>query len=158
MDYKIVEKEAFTVICASRMFKYNSAKEEIPYFWSEHYQKGNGKIICGMYGICIDEKEGMDEFEYLIADDYTSSEEIPDGFVKKTIPKNTWAVFPCRGPMPKALQDVTGKIFSEWLPNCKDYEIAAGYCVEMYTNTADYPNGNQDENYYSEVWIPVRKK
>ena len=32
-----------------------------------------------------------------------------------------------------------------------DYKIAAGYNIEMYTNTADYPQGNQDENYYSEI-------
>lgn len=60
--------------------------------------------------------------------------------------------------MPKSLQDVNPRIFSEWLPNCKDYEIAAGYNIEMYTNIADYPKGNQDENYYSEIWIPVKKK
>ncbi len=60
--------------------------------------------------------------------------------------------------MPKPLQDVNQKIFSEWLPNCKDYEIAAGYNIEMYTNIADYPQGNQNENYYSEIWIPVKKK
>lgn len=55
-------------------------------------------------------------------------------------------------------KDVHKKIFSEWLPNCKDYEIAAGYNIEMYTNMDDYPNGTQDENYYSEIWIPVKKK
>lgn len=60
--------------------------------------------------------------------------------------------------MPKSLQDVNQKIFSEWLPNCKDYEIAAGYNIELYTDITKYPNGNQDENYYSEIWIPVKKK
>ena len=73
-------------------------------------------------------------------------------------PKHTWAIFACKGAMPKALQDVNHKIYSEWLPNCKDYEIAAGYNIEMYTNVADYPNGNQDENYYCEIRIPVKKK
>ncbi|MDQ2087893.1 AraC family transcriptional regulator [Herbivorax sp. ANBcel31] len=158
MDYKIIEKEAFTVMGVSKMFKYDNAKEEIPPFWTEHYQKGKGEIVCGMYGLCIDESMGTDEFEYLIADDYTSSKEIPDGFVTRTIPKHTWAVFACKGPMPKSLQDVNQKIFSEWLPNCKDYEIVAGYNIEMYTNIANYPKGNQDENYYSEIWIPVNKK
>lgn len=47
--------------------------------------------------------------------------------------------------MPKSLRDVNKKIFSEWIPNCKDYEIAAGYNIEMYTNVADYPKGNEDE-------------
>ena len=60
--------------------------------------------------------------------------------------------------MPDVLQAVNKEIFSQWLPNCKDYEIAAGYNIETYSNVADYPNGNQGENYYSEIWIPVRKK
>ena len=158
MDYKIVEKDSFTVMGVSRVFKYDSATTEIPQFWTEHYQTGKGKFVCGMYGISIDESMGLDEFEYLIADNYNPSIEIPSGFVTKIIPKHTWAIFACKGAMPKSLQDVHRKIFSEWLPNCKDYEIAAGYNIEMYTNLADYPQGNQDENYYSEIWIPVKKK
>ena len=157
MDYKIVDKNAFTVMGASRMFKYDSSLTEIPEFWTEHYRSGKGEFVCGMYGMCIDESRGADEFEYLIADDYVSGNEIPAGFVTKVIPAHTWAVFPCKGAMPKALQDVNGKIFSEWLPNNKDYEIAAGYNIELYTDLAEYPNGNQDENYYSEIWIPVKK-
>ena len=158
MDYKIVEKDSFTVMGVSKSFKYDSATAEIPQFWTEHYKTGNGKFVCGMYGLSIDESMGSDEFEYLIADNYDPSREIPNGFITKVIPKQTWAVFACSGPMPKSLQDVNRRIFSEWLPNCKEYEIAAGYNVEMYTNVADYPKGTQDENYYSEIWIPVKKK
>lgn len=158
MDYKIVEKEAFKVMGVSKMFKYDSATSKIPAFWTEHYQLGNGKYVCGMYGVCIDENSGADGFEYMIADNYNPSMEIPEGFVTKTIPGHTWAVFACKGAMPNALQEVNHKIFSEWLPNCKDYEIAAGYNIEMYTDISNYPKGNQDENYYSEIWIPIKKK
>lgn len=38
------------------------------------------------------------------------------------------------------------------------YEFAAGYCVEMYDMPDKYPKGTQDENYYTEIWIPVKKK
>ncbi len=158
MDYKIVEKDSFTIMGASKVFKYDNANAKVPQFWTEHYETGNGDFVCGMYGVSIDESMGSDEFEYLIADNYNPSIEIPNGFITKIIPKHTWAVFACKGPMPKAMQDGNKKIFSEWLPNCKDYEIAAGYNIEMYTNIADYPQGNQDENYYSEIWIPVKKK
>ncbi|MGO5064060.1 AraC family transcriptional regulator [Clostridium sporogenes] len=158
MDYKIVEKDSFTVMGVSRVFKYDNATTEVPQFWTEHYQIGNGKFVCGMYGINIDESMGSDKFQYLIADNYNPSIEIPNGFVTKVIPKYTWAVFACKGEMPKSMIDVSKKIFSEWLPNCKDYEIAAGYNIEMYTNLDDYPKGIQDENYYSELWIPVKKK
>ncbi|NLP16358.1 MAG: AraC family transcriptional regulator [Clostridiales bacterium] len=156
MDYRIVDKDAFTVMGVSRMFKYDSSSE-IPMFWSEHFKSENAKVICGMYGVCIDEPD-KSEFEYLIADNYMPCKDIPNGFVTRVIPKHTWAVFPCKGPMPNAIQDTNTKIFSEWLPNCKEYEIADGYNIELYTDISDYPKGNQDENYYSEIWIPVKKK
>lgn len=158
MDYKIIEKEAFTVMGVARTFKYDDAKTEIPKFWTEHCETGREKIVCGMFGVCIDEGMGSDEFEYLIADNYIPWNEIPEGYVAKTVPKHTWAVFPCKGAMPRSLQEVNGKIYSEWLPNCRDYEIAAGFNVELYSNIADYPKGNQDENYYSEIWIPIKRK
>lgn len=158
MDYKIIEKDSFTIMGVSKVFQYDTATAEIPKFWDEHYQAGMGKFICGMYGVCIDDGMGSDEFEYFIADNYDPSTEVPDACITKIIPKHTWAVFACRGAIPKSIQEVNQKIFSEWLPNCRDYEIAAGYNIEMYTNTKDYPKGNQDENYYSEIWIPVKKK
>lgn len=159
MDYKIIEKEAFTVLASGSRFKYESCKEEIPKFWKEHYESGKGNVVCGMYGVNIDKSMGnSDEFEYLIADDYKTGNDIPEGFVTRVIPKHTWAVFSCKGAMPKAMIDVNHKIFSEWLPNCKDYEIAEGYNIETYTDINNYPKGNQDENYYSELWIPVKKK
>lgn len=158
MDYRIVEKDSFTVMGASRVFTYDSALTEIPRFWSEFHQMGKEKVVCGMYGICIDESMGSDEFEYLIADNYIPSTEIPEGCLTKVIPAHTWAVFPCKGGMPRSLQDANKKIFSEWLPNNKDYEIAAGYNIEMYSNPADYAKGTLDDEYYTEIWIPVRKK
>ena len=158
MDYKIVRKESFTVVGASKQFKYENAKEEIPLFWKEHFASGNGKYVCGMFGINIDEQMGNENFEYLIADIYNPVADLPEGFVIKTIPAFTWAVFPCKGAMPVSLQNVNTKIFSEWLPALKEYEFTAGYCVEMYDDPVKYPNGIQDENYYSEIWIPVKKK
>ena len=158
MDYKIVEKACFTVMGAARAFKYEGAAAEVPQFWAEHFQTGRNQTVCGVYGISIDESMGSDTFEYLIADDYVPYKDIPDGFVTKTIPKHTWAVFACKGGMPNSLQEAQKRIFSEWLPNCKEYEIAAGYNIEMYSDPSQYPNGPQDENYYSEIWIPVQKK
>ncbi len=158
MDYRIVKKDAFTVIGRLKKFRYDTCKARIPLFWKEHYENGNGKYVCGMFGVNIDEKMGGEDFEYMIADVYNPVSDNPDGFVTKTIPSFTWAVFPCKGPMPEALQDVNVKIFSEWLPALKEYEFAAGYCIEMYDNVTKYPKGTLDENYYSEIWIPVKKK
>lgn len=158
MDYKIVEKEAFTVIGVSRKFTYDEALSEVPKFWSEYYKSGNIPAVCGMYGVNFDETMEGKEFEYLIVDDYDGKSEIPDGLIVRTIPAFTWAIFPCVGAMPNSMQSTNKKIFTEWLPNCKDYEFAAGYNIEMYSDIRDYPKGTQDEKYYSEIWIPVKKK
>ena len=157
MDYKVMEKDAFTILGRSRMFKYDTSKTEIPAFWAEHNRNGCPGV-CGMYGICIDDNQGTQEFEYLIADNYNPASEIPEGCVTRVIPKHTWAVFPVRGAMPDALQSANHKIFSEWLPNCKEFEIAAGINVEMYDDPGKFPKGLVDENYYTEIWIPVKKK
>ena len=157
MDYRITKKEAFTVLAVSKEFGYQNAKQDIPSFWQEHYASGNGKHVCGMFGINIDPQMGNESFEYLIADIYNPSKDIPEGFTVKTIPAFTWAVFPCKGALPQSLQGVNTKIFSEWLPALHDYEFAAGYCVEMYDAPDKYPNGTSDENYYTEIWLPIKK-
>lgn len=158
MDYKLTKKDSFTVMGVMKKFSYDGAKEVIPEFWKEHYEKGNGKYVCGMFGINIDESMGQSEFEYMIADAYNPAIDIPEGFITKTIPAFTWAVFSCKGAMPASMQDVNTKIFSEWLPALKEYEFAAGYCIEMYDDASKYPKGTGDENYYAEIWIPVKKK
>ncbi|MDO5559905.1 MAG: AraC family transcriptional regulator [Oscillospiraceae bacterium] len=158
MDYKIVEKAAFTVIGVSESFSYETAQTEVPKFWQDYCKAGKNSVVCGEYGINIDETMGRDKFEYMIADNYIPQKDIPEGFVTRVIPAHTWAVFPCKGAMPNAIQDVQGKIFSEWLPNCTDYTIAEGYNIEMYSDPADFSEGMNDRNYYSEVWIPVKKR
>lgn len=156
MDYKIVEKDQFTLIGVSKVFQYDGAETEVPKLWAQYHQTGKDKKICSVYGVSIDEDMGGNEFEYLIADHYDPTEQIPEGFVTRVIPKHTWAVFACTGACPHSIQDVQAKIFSEWLPGCKSYEIAAGYNIEMYSDPAAYENGVQDEKYYCEIWIPVK--
>ena len=93
MNYKIEKKESFTVIGASRVFAYENCKQDIPQFWTEHFASGNGKYVCGMFGINIAPDMDGSTFEYLIADLYDPSAEIPEGFVTRTIPSFTWAAF-----------------------------------------------------------------
>ena len=54
LEYKIVEKEQFTVVGVSRKFNSETSYQKIPEFWQEHMKSENGKIVCGMYGICMD--------------------------------------------------------------------------------------------------------
>lgn len=158
MEYRIEKKEGFTVIAAARMFPFEESPEAIPQFWTEHMSGDQAKFVCGNFGICIDdESPARDSFEYMIADIYRG-QEVPDGLVLREIPAFTWAIFPCRGAMPEAIQGVTNRIYTEWLPTVFDFEIAAGICVEMYDDPRKYSKGNEDGNYYSEVWVPIRRK
>lgn len=158
MNCKLMKKPSFTVIGCSRLIPYNEGYQECPKFWTEHYEKGKGQYIKGMYGICIDENTPEGNFKYMIADDYIPSKDLAEKFETIVIPEHTWAVFPCVGAMPEALQKVNSKIFSEWLVENNDYKIAGGYNIEYYTPVTDYPKGNQDEHYYCEIWIPVKAK
>lgn len=158
MDYKIVEKDSFTVVGIKKTNKYENAMQAVPQMWAEFMKMPQSKDICPMYGINTDEAMTGNEFEYMIADNYDASMDIPKGFVTKVIPKFTWAVFICRGAMPGVMQETNKKIYSQWLPNSQGYEIAAGYCIEMYDDPEKFPKGTKDENYYSEIWIPVKKK
>ena len=158
MDYKIEKKEAFTVIAKAKIFPYEGAQEQVPQFWQEHHMSGGSQTVMGVFGINHDETMGMNTFEYLIADPCEASHTAPEGFEVRTIPGFTWAVFPIRGAMPDALQDVNSRIYSEWLPSLKEYEFAAGYCVEYYDDPRKYAKGTLDNNYYCEIWIPIKQK
>lgn len=150
MDYKIVEKAAFTVMGRSKSFNMETSYSEIPKFWQEHMSSGENNRVCGQFGICID--SNGKNFDYLIADLYKPWEDVPDGYVTRAVPAGTWAVFPCRGALPKALQDVNTQIWSEWLPNCREYKLGGNYNIEMYAPPADDPDKT-----YSEIWVPVVK-
>ncbi len=149
LEYTIVEKAAFTVMGRSRTFNADTSYSEIPKFWEEHMKSEESKIICGMYGVCLD-GDGK-HFEYLIADNYIPQKEVPAGYITKTIPAGTWAIFPCKGDLPRTLQDVNTMIWSEWLPNCKEYKLAGNYNIEAY-----FPPDSSGVT-YSEIWVPIEK-
>jgi AraC family transcriptional regulator len=158
MDVKIVKKSAFTLVGYSKLIGYEEGYAECPKFWNEHFMSGRGETICGIYGVCIDDDMQKGKFKYMIADDYIPSKEYPSDTESQVIKEGTWAVFPCIGKMPNAIQEVNTKIYKEWLPNNPDYDINHGYSIEFYADIRNYPKGNQDENYYSEIWIPIKTK
>lgn len=157
MEYRIEDKTAFKVMGISRIFSYESANTDIPKYWDEVYIGAANKLVMGMYGICFDAEMSGNQFRYMIADDFQEEKVAERNLEEYDIPAHTWAVFPCRGPMPLALQEVNRRIFSEWLPASR-YELSEGYNIEYYSNAADYKGGASDPEYYTEVWIPVKEK
>ena len=148
MEYRIVEKEALTIMGRKRSFNADDSYRSIPEFWEEHWSDGGSELLMGMYGLCID-LDGKC-FDYYIADEYTLDKDVPEGCETRTLPAGTWAVFPCTL---RTLQDTNTRMWGEWLPNCREYKLGGNYNVEMYgpLNQED-PQGS-----YCELWLPVEK-
>ena len=142
MEYKIVEKQAFTVVGKARMFNSDTSYQQIPLFWDE-YLSSDDKPVCGMFGVCLDEN-GKD-FKYLIADLYQPWQEIPAGCETASFAAGTWAVFPCTMT---TLQETNTRMWKEWLPACKEYKLGGNFNLELYAPS---------EMNYAELWLPLEK-
>ena len=80
----------------------------------------------------------------------TSSDETAEFDVLK-VEDSTWAVFESIGPFPETLQNVWGRIYSEWFPS-SGYEAVPGPEI-LWNESQDTEN----PCLRSEIWIPVRK-
>ena len=159
MDYKIVEKEGFTVVGKSiRTTTIGGEKNrKIADFWVESNQNGfvyELEKSCGslgVVGICMDFDKQQEKFSYLIGAE-KKMEQIPSNWEEKQIPSATWAVFPVHGAMPDAMHKVWERIFTEWFP-ATGYEHEDGPEMEVYLSDKD----PFQADYYSEIWIPIKK-
>lgn len=159
MDYKIVEKDAFSVMGKSIKTSLvdGQNKLEVPVFWEESRKNGLDNELAvhagemGIMGICMDFDKEQEQVRYFIGAE-KSNTEVPDTWEEGIIPATTWAVFPVKGPMPKAIQYVWERIFSEWFPST-GYEHGGGPEIEAYQKGDPY-----HEDYYSEIWVPIVKK
>ncbi|MCK5129504.1 MAG: AraC family transcriptional regulator [Clostridiales bacterium] len=160
MNYKIVEKDEFKVMGHSIITTVDEQKnfKELPEFWWKLYSNKTIDKMCKMsgqkddngrkYGICFPCKKGESTFEYAIAVDNNSNNE---GLKVFTIPKSKWAIFECIGPMPDAFQNLWIEISTQWLP-ANNYEV--NHEVPEIEN---YLEGhNNDPNYKSEIWLPIK--
>ncbi|MFZ5967819.1 MAG: AraC family transcriptional regulator [Bacillota bacterium] len=159
MNYRIVEKDAFKIVGKSKRVTTVDGKnfQIIPEFWEEANNTGLCEQLCkfqgslGLLGVCMDFDHEKEALTYVIAVEKPQIE-VPDDLVEKEIPAATWAIFESVGPMPKAIQDVWERIFSEWFP-ATGYEHANAPELEVYL-----PGNPNDDDYKCEVWIPIIKK
>ncbi len=152
MNYKIEQMDAFTVAGVQQEFQMNNSLQEIPKFWQEFFEQQMQQKVCPVFGICFDADESG-KFPYMIADFLKSGSDMPEGLVAREIPSHLWARFSCKGPLPEAIQQTTKQIYSEWLPTNGVYEVAQYMEIEMYS-----AGDTSSPDYYSEIWIPIRKK
>lgn len=158
MNYKIVDKESFTVVGKQR--RITMVDEEnfklVPKFWKECMNDGSYEWISskagklGVLGICKDFGKYKDEFNYMIGvEEFKGS--FPKEYVTATIPAATWAVFESVGALPEASHDLTRRIFSEWMPST-GYQHACAPELEVYTE-----GDMSSPDYRCEIWIPIKK-
>ncbi|WP_167957024.1 AraC family transcriptional regulator [Anaerosporobacter faecicola] len=149
MNYRIEKKESFTVVGITQRFSQTNLGESVGKMWSETPAETITQISAlgdGLVGVY----SGM--YEDNTTDYYIGSiteKDCPETMCTLEIPAHTWAIFEIVGPLPTAMADVWGRIFSEWFPT-SGYEHAEAPEVEWYSQgdlgAADYK---------SEIWIPV---
>ena len=162
MDYKIVEKEAFEIIekVEAHSIENDINAKSIPDFWTKSHNDGTVKTLLEnttdrtfIFGVCYgNNSDCAKTFDYSIGAVYNPKTAVPKGFRKNIIPARTWAIFECKGAMPKAMQDMWHKITSEFFPT-------SGYQPTYEMDIEAYTEGDMGESdYRSEIWIPVVKK
>lgn len=152
MNYRIEYKNSFTVVGVKQRFSHNGLGESIGKMWSETSQEtlaqiaalGNG--LVGVYSGMYDDNTT----DYYIA--AITENNLPENLNKLEISSHTWAIFEIIGPMPTAMAEIWGRIFSEWFPT-SGYEHAEAPEIEWYSN-----GDLSSTDYKSEIWIPVIKK
>jgi len=156
MNYKIVDKGSFKVVGKQRRITMADGEnfKQVPEFWYDCMKDGSHQWICskagklGVLGICKD--FGKDEFNYMIGVEEIK-DTLPKGYISASIPAATWVVFESVGALPEAIQDLTRRIFTEWLPS-------TGYQHDCAPELEVYPVGDTSStNYRCEIWIPIKK-
>jgi len=155
-DKGLIEDE-FDIIGQEKCISTNNQEnfEAVPKFWQESH--GNDLVEklmknasdLGILGVFMEMDDAKETFTYMIAIEDTNDLK-EQNLRKVTVPKSTWAVFQCNGPMPDAMQSVWKRIYSEWFPST-DYEHACTPELEVYL-----PGDPSNENYVSEIWIPIK--
>ena len=153
MNYRIERKNSFAVVgVMQRLSTGDSLGESIGKMWYETPQDiiaqiaGLGNELVGVYSGMYEDNTT----DYYIA--AITEKDPPETLCKLEIAPHTWAIFEITGPMPTAMGEMWGRIFSEWFP-ASGYEHAEAPEVEWYSN-----GDMSSSDYKSEIWIPVIKK
>ncbi|SMC95489.1 AraC family transcriptional regulator [Sporomusa malonica] len=163
MNYRIVEKEAFHIIGIKKRVPivFNGVNPDIAAMWQSLDMETITKLKTlsnlepyGLISASANFSEGRMEEKGKL-DHYigvATTNNCPDNLSQLEVPTLTWAVFTAVGPFPETLQDVWGRIYSEWLPS-SNYELAEGPEI-LWNEHKDVTS----PNFKSEIWIPITKK
>lgn len=164
MEYKIIEKPAFTFAGVSKrvLLQYegvNNAILELAQSITQEQREEMRRlqniepyeIVNVSYESDTNFLEEAGELTHLIGV-LTTNNDISSCLDKLNVKSNIWAVFPNEGVFPNTLQDTMARIYSEWFITA-DYELAESFSFSFTKMDKEKPNYA-----YSEIWIPVIKK
>jgi AraC family transcriptional regulator len=163
MNYRIIEKGSFSIVGIKKRVPiiFNGVNPEIAAMW----QSLNEEIICQLKELSNVEPKGIisasvnfseermeekGELDHYIG--VATTRECPENLTQLEVSASTWAVFEIVGPFPDTLQNVWGRIYSEWFPS-SNYELAKGPEI-LWNESKDVTS----PTFKSEIWIPVIKK
>ncbi|MBG9578099.1 AraC family transcriptional regulator [Bacillus thuringiensis] len=163
MNYRIEEKEPFRIIGITKRVPivFNGVNEEIASMWkslnpetiqtlkSLSNMEPTG-IISASTNFSEGRMEEKGELDHYIG--VATTKDCPEQFKQLEVAASTWAIFEAVGPFPETLQNVWGRIYSEWFPS-SNYELAEGPEI-LWNEQKDISS----PNFKSEIWIPVLKK
>ncbi|HFJ9446708.1 AraC family transcriptional regulator [Bacillus tropicus] len=163
MNYRIEEKESFRIIGITKRVPivFNGVNEEIASMWKSlnpdviqtlktlSNMEPTG-IISASTNFSEGRMEEKGEFDHYIG--VATTKDCPEQFKQLEVAASTWAIFEAVGPFPDALQNVWGRIYSEWFPS-SNYELAEGPEI-LWNEQKD----TSSPNFKSEIWIPVLRK
>ncbi|MGF9893071.1 AraC family transcriptional regulator [Priestia megaterium] len=163
MNYRIEEKEAFHIVGIKERVPiiFHGVNPKIAAMWESLTYETINKLKnlsnvnpLGLLSASVNFSEGrMEEKGEL--DHYVgvaTTKDCPNNLIQLEIPALTWAVFEAVGPFPDTLQDVWGRIYSEWFPS-SNYEQVEGPEI-LWNENKDVTSST----FKSEIWIPVLKK
>ncbi|MDF2962883.1 MAG: ydeE1 [Paenibacillus sp.] len=163
MNYRIVEKEAFRIVGIMKRVPiiFHGVNPEIAAMWESlnsekinTLKKLSNVEPLGLLSASTNFSEGrmqeQGEFDHYIG--AATTKECPDNLTQLEVSATTWAVFEAVGPFPDTLQNIWGRIYSEWFPS-SNYELSEGPEILW--------NADKDITspvFKSEIWIPILKK
>jgi len=163
MNYRIEEKEPFSIVGIKKRVPivFNGVNPEIASMWESldmekiNLLKSLSNVEpIGLLSASTNFSEGrmqeQGELDHYIG--VATNRECPDNLSQLDVPASTWAVFEAIGPFPDTLQDVWGRIYSEWFPS-SNYEQLEGPEI-LWNKDKDVTS----PTFTSEIWIPVLKK
>ncbi len=162
MKYRIVEKEGFRIVGLMRRVPliYEGVNPYIAAMASEL----NEELIRTLKSLSNVEPRGMlsastnfaegrqegGELDHYIG--VATTHDQPAGLARLEVPAATWAVFEAVGPFPETMQNVWGRIYSEWFPT-SGYHLVPGPEI-LWNENKD----TESPTFRSEIWIPVAKR